>query len=70
LDEVISVSGEALLIDDPQAKAEVQEAIGPNLRIFWTVNPKAGNLSVVETEIRELSCFLPLRNESHRATRG
>lgn len=70
LDEVFSVLGEAHLIDDPQAKAEVQEAIGPNLQIFWRVNPNARNLTVVETVIGELSCFYPMRNERHRAARG
>ncbi len=67
LDEVLSVIGTATLVDDPQAKAEVLEAIGPNLQIFWRVNPDAKNIIVVETEIKELSCFFPMRNERHRA---
>jgi general stress protein 26 len=70
LDEIFTLSGDARLIDDPQAKAEVQEAIGPNLQIFWRVNPDARNFAVIETEIREISCFFPMRNERHRAVRG
>jgi len=70
LDEVTSVRGEAFIVDEPQAKAEVLEAIGPRLQIFWRVNPNAGNLVVLETPVDELSCFFPMRNERHRAVRG
>ena len=70
LDEVLSASGDAVLVNDPQAKAEVLEAIGPNLQIFWRVNPNAKNLVIVETEIQKLSCFYPMRNERHSAVRG
>ena len=70
LDEVVSVTGEATLLQEPRMTAEVLEAIGPNLSIFWRVNPDSRNLVVVETTIREITCFLPTRNERHTAELG
>lgn len=70
LDEILTARGEAYLVDEPQAKAEVLEAIGPNLQIFWRVNGNAGNLIVVETALQDISCFFPMRNERVRAARG
>ncbi len=70
LDEILSVRGRVRLIDDPQAKAEAIEAIGPRLQIFWRTNPNAKNLVVVETEIEEISSFFPMKNERHSASRG
>ncbi len=67
LNEVLSVFGTASLVMEPQAKAEVLEAIGPNLQIFWRVNPNSKNWVVVETAIKELTCFYPMRNERHRS---
>ncbi|HCM25280.1 MAG TPA: pyridoxamine 5'-phosphate oxidase [Treponema sp.] len=66
LDEVISVIGTASLIDNPQAKAEVLESIGPNLQIFWRTNPDARNLVVVETVLEEISVFYPMENRRER----
>jgi len=70
LDEILSAVGPAALIDDPQFKAEVLEAIGPNLPIFWRVNPDSRNLIIVETAISEIACFFPMRNERHRSDVG
>lgn len=70
LDEILSAVGATTLVDDPQFKAEVLEAIGPNLSIFWRVNPDSRNLIVVETAISEITCFFPMRNERHRSDVG
>lgn len=70
LDEIFNVWGTATLVDNPQAKAEVLEAIGPNLQIFWRVNPDAKNLVVVETSVQELSCFYPMKGEREGASFG
>jgi pyridoxamine 5'-phosphate oxidase len=70
LDEICSAHRDARIIEDAQAKAEVQEAIGPNLQIFWRVNPDSRNFAVIETEILEVSSFFPMRGERHRAARG
>jgi general stress protein 26 len=70
LDEVVTAIGTATIIQDPHTTAEVLEAIGPNLAIFWRVNPDSRNLVVVETAIKEISCFFPIRNERHSAELG
>ena len=62
LDEVVSAIGTATLIDNPQAKAEVLESIGPNLQIFWRTNPDARKLVVVETVLDEISLYFPMEN--------
>lgn len=67
LNEVLSVIGTASLVADPQAKAEVLEAIGPNLQIFWRVNEDSKNIVVLETEIQQVSCFYPMRNEKFQS---
>ncbi len=67
LDEVITVIGEASLLQEPRMTAEVLEEIGPNLAVFWRANPDSRNLVVIETAIREITCFLPIRNERHTA---
>jgi len=66
LDRVVSLKGNAFVVDEPELKVEVLEAIGPNLQIFWRINPKPGDLVVLETEIEEATLFLPLKRESHR----
>lgn len=67
LDRIVSLKGRAFVVDEPELKVEVLEAIGPNLQVFWRINPKAGDLVVLETEIEEAVLFLPLKQESHRA---
>jgi len=70
LDEIVSVSGSAELVVDPQLRAEVLEAIGPNLQIFWKVNGDSRNLVIVETRILEIGCFLPLEGRQYRSGVG
>ncbi|NLJ44969.1 MAG: pyridoxamine 5'-phosphate oxidase family protein [Treponema sp.] len=67
LDRIVSLKGRAFVVDEPELKVEVLEAIGPNLQVFWRINPKAGDLVVLETEIEEATLFLPLKQESFRA---
>ena len=67
LDRIVSLKGKAFVVDEPELKVEVLEAIGPNLQVFWRINPKAGDLVVLETEIEEAVLFHPLKQESFRA---
>lgn len=67
LDRIVSLKGRAFVVDEPELKVEVLEAIGPNLQVFWRINPKAGDLVVLETEIEEATLFLPLKQEFFRA---
>lgn len=60
LDRVATLSGKAQIVKDPALSAEVLEAIGPRLQVFWkrTNNPK--NLVVVETVIESATWFAPM----------
>ena len=67
LDRIITLKGRAFVVDEPELKVEVLEAIGPNLQVFWRVNPRAGDLVVVETSVEKAELFLPLKQETHGA---
>lgn len=67
LDRIITLRGRAFIVDEPELKGEVLKAIGPNLQVFWRINPKAGELLVLETEIEQATLFLPLRQETYKA---
>lgn len=64
LDEVVSLRGRAVSMDNPQLKAEVLEALGPNLENFWRVNPDPRRLVVIETAIEGVTLYRPLENVS------
>ena len=63
LTRIINVSGKINLIDNPNLKSEVIEAIGPHLRVFWKVNENPEDLIVLETVIDRASVFIPLSGE-------
>lgn len=60
LDEIVSVSGQAEVLHNPGLKAEVLEALGPNLSNFWKVNPDPAKLVVIETVIEKVKLFRPM----------
>ena len=60
LDEIISVCGQAEVLQNPGLKAEVLEALGPNLTIFWRVNPDPAKLVVIETVVDNAKLFRPM----------
>ena len=59
LDEIMTVRGRAIVIDNAACKAEVLEAIGANLGTFWKMNPDESKLVVLETAIEEISYLKP-----------
>ena len=63
LDEILTVRGNMTVVDDPTAKAEVLEAIGGNLGVFWKMNPDETNLVVLETVIDEIVRLKPMTGE-------
>jgi len=63
LDEIVTVRGSMQVLDHPRTKAEVLEAIGGNLGIFWRINHDASDLVVLETTIEEIVYFKPLTGE-------
>ena len=49
LTEVLGIAGHAVLIDNPSLKAQVLEAIGPRLAVFWGQARNPDDLIVIET---------------------
>lgn len=60
LREIITLRGRAIVLNNPGLKAEVLEALGPNLAIFWRINPDPAKLVVIETVIDKAKLFLPM----------
>ncbi|MBN2510419.1 MAG: pyridoxamine 5'-phosphate oxidase family protein [Spirochaetales bacterium] len=63
LNRIINISGVINLIDNPSLRAEVIEAIGPHLRVFWKINEQPEDLIVLETIMERGSVFTPLSGE-------
>ncbi|OHD21844.1 MAG: hypothetical protein A2Y38_10980 [Spirochaetes bacterium GWB1_59_5] len=59
INKVVTINGSAVVLDNPQLKAEVLEVLGPNLSNFWRINPDPGHLIVIETAIEHVSLYLP-----------
>ncbi len=68
LDEIVNVRGTMQVLDNPRTKAEVLEAIGRNLEVFWRVNRDQAELVVLETIIEEILYFKPLTGEHAKIT--
>ena len=60
VDKIMNVRGKIQVLDNPEVKSEVLEAIGGNLGVFWRVNPDAGDLVVLETIVEEMHYFQPI----------
>ena len=60
LNEVILLHGKINMIDNPSLKAEVMQAIGNRLHIFWKIEKESADFIVLETIIDEGIYFLPM----------
>ena len=60
LREIVHLRGRAAVLNNPGLKAEVLEALGSNLAIFWRINPDPAKLVVVETVIEKAKLFRPM----------
>jgi pyridoxamine 5'-phosphate oxidase len=60
LDRIATVRGLVEIVRDPMLAAEVQEAIGPRLQVFWKYAENPPELVVLETAIEEYQFFVPL----------
>lgn len=63
LDEIITVRGQISVVDNAAAKAEVLEAIGGNLGVFWKMNPDESKLVMLETAIDEIEQLKPMKGQ-------
>jgi general stress protein 26 len=68
LDEILEVTGKAIIIDNPALKSDVLEALGPNLSTFWHINPDESDLTVIETAIESITYLQPKKGERATAT--
>ena len=60
LREIVYLRGRAGVLNHPGLKAEVLEALGPNLATFWRINPDPAKLVVIETVIEKAKLFRPM----------
>jgi pyridoxamine 5'-phosphate oxidase len=60
LDRVATMSGKARIVKDPALGAEVLEAIGPRLQVFWKHTNDPKKLVVIETVVESATWFNPL----------
>jgi pyridoxamine 5'-phosphate oxidase len=68
VDKIITLDGKVNIIENSAMKAEVLEAIGPRLPVFWRVNPDPANLVVLETILSEGTVFLPMKGRKETVT--
>ncbi len=61
LDQVINLRGGINVLDNPSLKAQVMEAIGNKLTVFWRVNQAKTDFVVLETVISEACWSAPLK---------
>jgi len=54
---IARLRGVALVVSDALLSAEVVEAIGPHLGVFWRINTDPKELVVIETQIQTASLF-------------
>jgi len=67
LERIATLRGTASIIHDPMLSAEVLEAIGPRLRVFWKYSENPSDMAVIETRIEELEYFVPLKGMKETA---
>jgi len=65
LDTIISVTGRARLLDLPELKAQVLEALGRDLTIFWRIHTGPKNLVVIESTIDDIRLYRPMQSAAH-----
>lgn len=61
LDKIVNVRGGINVIDNPSMKAQVMEAVGKHLNIFWRVNTESTDFVILETVIEEAAYYEPMK---------
>ena len=61
LDRIATLNGRARVVRDPTLSAEVLEAIGPRLQVFWKYTGDPKKLLMLETVLEDFSWFSPLK---------
>ena len=63
LDQVINVRGDMNVLDNPSLKAQVMEAIGRKLTVFWNINKANTDFVILETVIDEACWSAPMKGQ-------
>ncbi len=63
LDQVINVRGQLNVLDNPSLKAQVMEAIGRKLTVFWNINKADTDFVILETVIDEACWSSPMKGQ-------
>lgn len=63
VNKIMNVKGKINVIDNPSLKAEILEAVGKRLTMFWKVNNQDMDFVVLETVIEEATYFLPMTGQ-------
>lgn len=61
LDQIINIRGTINVLDNPSLKAQVMEAIGKKLTVFWKVNKAQTDFVILETVIDEAGWSAPMK---------
>jgi len=61
LDQVINIRGGINVLDNPSLKAQIMEAIGKKLTVFWKVNKDKTDFVILETVIDEACWSAPVK---------
>lgn len=67
LGKVVTARGSAVVLDNPQLKAQVLEALGSSLSNFWRINPDPGHLIVIETALERVTLYRPAEGSVDQA---
>ena len=70
LDQVVNVRGRISVVDNPSLTAQITEAIGRRLAVFWKVNASSTDFVILETEIEEACWAMPLKGGKEVARFG
>ena len=60
---VVNVRGRCYVVEAPQLRAEVLEAIGRKLAAFWRYNQDPASLVILETVMEEACYYLPMKGQ-------
>lgn len=61
LDQIINIRGGINILDNPSLKAQVMEAIGNKLTVFWKINSNKTDFIILETVIEEVCWNAPIK---------
>jgi len=61
--QIVHIKGTINIVDNPSLKAQVMEAIGMKLTVFWNINTST-DFIVLETDIQEARWYSPMKGIS------